>query len=266
MAGQEKFKNHLTIQDQSIMDQTDQFVSPVNLLPALCDIIHEAKEELILACAFPQLHQHVKRALKSKQGCEHLKIIFLYGKYSQGSDFELSKEDLDFLKQLPNIQVIYHSQLHLKFYGNERTALFTSLNLNHTSANNNIEFGVRYSGREHPIILPMKRTIYSILEEGQIIYQSPERKQSNDLSKFGYNERIVEIQKQYANAYARWSDIDNQTLEDLFCQGVSVDELSMIFKRQPSAIRSRIGKLELEEKYFYPGFEVNTGALSGIQV
>ena len=266
MAGQEKFKNHLTIQDQSFMDQTDQFVSPVNLLPELCDIIHEAKEELILACAFPKLHQHVKRALRGKQECQDLKIIFLYGKYSQGSDFELSKEDLDFLKQLPNIQVIYHCQLHLKFYGNERTALFTSLNLNHTSANNNIEFGVRYSGRHHPIVLPMKGNIYSILGEGQIIYQSPKRKQSKDRSTHGYQERIAEIQRQHPNAYARWSDIDNQTLEDLFCQGVSVEDLSMIFKRQPSAIRARIGKLELEEKYFYPGLDVNGSSLSGIQV
>jgi hypothetical protein len=266
VAGQEKFKNHLTIQDQSIMGQADQFVSPVNLLPELCDIIHEAKEELILVCAFPQLHQHVKRALRSKQECQDLKIIFLYGKYSQGSDFELSKEDLDFLKQLPNIQVIYHSQLHLKFYGNECTSLYTSWNLNHTSANNNIETGIRFSGREHSMALSMKAHIYSILEEGKIKFQSSKRKQSNDLSDSGYHERIAEIQRQHPNAYARWSDIDNQTLEDLFCQGVSVEDLSMIFKRQPSAIRARIGKLELEEKYFYPGLDANRSSFSGVQV
>jgi hypothetical protein len=248
------------------MDQTDQFVSPVNLLPELCEIINEAKEELILACAFPQLHQHVKRALRAKMDCRHLKIIFLYGKYSQGSEFELSKEDLEFLKQFPNIQVIYHSQLHLKFYGNERTSLFTSLNLNHTSSNNNIEMGVKFSGRQHPLVLPMKATIHSILEEGQIIFQSSERKQSIDLSTNGYYERIAEIQKQHPNAYARWSDIDDQTLEELFCWGVSVEGLAQIFKRQPSAIRARIGKLELEEKYHYSGLTINTSALSGIHV
>jgi len=266
VAGQENFKNLLTIQHQPIMNQMDQFISPVNLLPELCDIIHEAKEELILACAFPQLHQHVKRALKSKLGCEQLKIIFLYGKYSHGSEFELNQEDLEFLKQFPNMQVIYHSQLHLKFYGNESTALYTSLNLNHTSSNNNIETGVRFSGREHSIALSMKKHIYSILEEGKIKFQSSKRKQRKDLSANGYHDRIAEIQRQHPNAYARWSEMDDQTLEELFFTGVSADELSMIFKRQPSAIRSRIGKLELEEKYFYPGFEVNTSALSGIQV
>jgi hypothetical protein len=248
------------------MDQTNQCVSSVNLLPELCKIISEAEEELILACAFPQLHQHVKRALRGKIDSRDLKIIFLYGKFSNRSEFELSPEDLEFLKQFPNIQVIYHSQLHLKFYGNEGTALFTSLNLNHTSSNNNIEMGVKFSGRQHPMVLPMKATIYSILEEGQIIFQSSESKQSKDRSTYGYHERISEIQKQHPNAYARWSDIDDQTLEELFCSGVSVEGLAQIFKRQPSAIRARIGKLELEEKYLYPGLTINTSSLTGIHV
>ncbi len=113
--------------------------------------------------------------------------------------------------------------------------------------------------------LSMKAHIYSILEEGKIKFQSSKRKQSNDLSDSGYHERIAEIQRQHPNAYARWSDIDNQTLEDLFCQGVSVEDLSMIFKRQPSAIRARIGKLELVDKYFYCGLNASTSALSGIQ-
>ena len=38
-------------------------------------------------------------------------------------------------------------------------------------------------------------------------------------------------------------------LESLWCEGKSIAELSDIFQRNPGAIESRIGKLELTEKY-----------------
>lgn len=53
----------------------------------------------------------------------------------------------------------------------------------------------------------------------------------------------------HQNAYKPWSQEDDQTLEELWCEKKSISELSDIFKRKKSAIESHIVKLELEEKY-----------------
>lgn len=58
-----------------------------------------------------------------------------------------------------------------------------------------------------------------------------------------------EKQLLHANAYESWSKSDDEKLELLFCGGKSIKELSEIFGRNNGAIRSRIKKLELKEKY-----------------
>ncbi len=55
--------------------------------------------------------------------------------------------------------------------------------------------------------------------------------------------------KTHRNAYQPWTDEDDNRLELLYCQGKSVADLSKEFRRNNGAIRSRIKKLELNEKY-----------------
>ena len=57
------------------------------------------------------------------------------------------------------------------------------------------------------------------------------------------------IRADYPQAYLPWSAEDDEKLEVLYCEGKTVKELVAIFERQPGAIRSRIKKLELREKY-----------------
>ncbi len=51
------------------------------------------------------------------------------------------------------------------------------------------------------------------------------------------------------NAYEKWTTESDETLERLYCEGKTISELSKIFGRNNGAIRSRIKKLELKEKY-----------------
>lgn len=53
----------------------------------------------------------------------------------------------------------------------------------------------------------------------------------------------------YPNYLKPWKQDDDERLERLWCEGVNISNLAKIFKRNPGAIRSRIDKLELEEKY-----------------
>ncbi len=57
------------------------------------------------------------------------------------------------------------------------------------------------------------------------------------------------IKYTYPNAYEKWTEEDDNKLELLYCEGSSVKELCKIFGRNNGAIRARIKKLELEDKY-----------------
>ncbi|MEU1672277.1 hypothetical protein ABZ752_09615 [Streptomyces roseifaciens] len=58
---------------------------------------------------------------------------------------------------------------------------------------------------------------------------------------------VEEIRKQYANAYQRWSPEDEELLLERHAAGDSIEALAERFARQPSAIRSRLDKLGVEE-------------------
>lgn len=58
-----------------------------------------------------------------------------------------------------------------------------------------------------------------------------------------------EIRQKYPQAYSPWTAADDSKLEQLYCEGKKVDELSPIFGRNQGAIQSRIKKRELKSKY-----------------
>ncbi|SFU42085.1 Protein of unknown function [Pustulibacterium marinum] len=60
---------------------------------------------------------------------------------------------------------------------------------------------------------------------------------------------VDEKRKTHPNAYRPWTHEDDNRLELLYCEGKSTIELSQLFGRNKGAIRSRIKKLELKEKY-----------------
>ena len=70
---------------------------------------------------------------------------------------------------------------------------------------------------------------------------------SEDSNRSNYPSRLQQIRGKYPKAYTLWSKEDDDLLEKYFKEGKKARELSDIFERQPSAIRSRLIKLELIE-------------------
>jgi len=60
---------------------------------------------------------------------------------------------------------------------------------------------------------------------------------------------VFACQQEYPNAYTPWTEEDDLTLTQMWCEGATTKELAAHFQRKPSAITSRIKKLELVEKY-----------------
>jgi len=70
-------------------------------------------------------------------------------------------------------------------------------------------------------------------------------KMRNEEKSYSVNEKS----KTHRKAYQPWTAEDDSRLELLYCEGKSLPELSELFGRNNGSIRSRIKKLELNEKY-----------------
>jgi len=79
----------------------------------------------------------------------------------------------------------------------------------------------------------------ALIEEADILYER-EIEKAYDIEK---------IRKTHKKAYEPWTSEADEKLELLFCEGKKIKEMSEIFGRNEGAIRSRIKKLELKEKY-----------------
>lgn len=60
-----------------------------------------------------------------------------------------------------------------------------------------------------------------------------------------YQERLDEIQQLHPRAYEKWADEEDACLTQLFRAGKTVQQIAETLQRQPSAIRSRLKKLDL---------------------
>jgi hypothetical protein len=60
-----------------------------------------------------------------------------------------------------------------------------------------------------------------------------------------YDDRMAEIKQTHAKAYQPWTPEDDVRLANSYRAGTTVEALAQQFQRQPSAIRSRLAKLNL---------------------
>jgi hypothetical protein len=63
------------------------------------------------------------------------------------------------------------------------------------------------------------------------------------------NERMAEIRTRYPRAYERWTEDEDDLLNQKFAGKATIQELSEFFQRQPGAIRSRLRKLGFASKH-----------------
>ena len=225
----------------------DKIITGIHLPSELCSLIEKAEEKIYIICPFIELHHHFKRALKKHVANDQIQIVVLFGKFTNNTHYKLIEEDSEFLKSFPNIRILYHSRLHAKFYANEKTALVTSLNMNHSSHNNNLEYGISIDIESSPLARDLFSFIDEIISESELVFEK--KPAEKILANSNVLPKITAFRESFPKAYERWTPADDEKLEKLFCEKKSIDEIARVFQRQTSAIRARINKLELYEKY-----------------
>jgi hypothetical protein len=119
-----------------------KFLYDSDLNAELEKIIREAEEYILLISPYIKLHPRIKSLLESKKSTPGICLIIVFGKNEDSVDKSMSKEEFDFFKSFPNIEIRHESRLHAKYFASEKGALLTSMNLYEFSQNNNIEFGI----------------------------------------------------------------------------------------------------------------------------
>jgi len=122
--------------------QMSQFKYGHDLNASVEKIMRDAEKWLILVSPFIKLNHRYTDELKALKTRPKCRILICFGKSDGQYHKSFDTEALVFLKEMPNIKIVYDERLHAKFYANESRSLLTSMNLYDFSQDNNIEVGV----------------------------------------------------------------------------------------------------------------------------
>ncbi|MCR9081183.1 MAG: phospholipase D family protein [Cyclobacteriaceae bacterium] len=119
-----------------------KFLTGEDLENAICDVIRNAKQSLIIVSPYIKLDDYFKEIFQNKMKDYRLHFLLIFGKNENEYGKSLSFSDFEFFKNFPNVSIIYLKNLHGKYYGNEFGGILTSINMYDYSFKNNVEFGV----------------------------------------------------------------------------------------------------------------------------
>ena len=119
------------------------FLTGKELSEEIYDTIFYTEKYILVLSPFIQLDEYFKNEVfKTHLNNSQVHIIIGFGKNEKNVSRSFKLQDIEFFTQFPNITIVYIPNLHAKYYGNEKKAIITSMNLIDYSFKNNIEFGV----------------------------------------------------------------------------------------------------------------------------
>ena len=152
-----------------------------------------------------------------------MEILIVFGKNEDNVSKSLSKDDLEFLKRFPNIEIRYNKRLHAKYYSNENSAIITSMNLHTFSQNNNIEVGIVFSSFDIDILtekltkLPFNKDSFDVeaskyfvdvIKQSELIFQ---RKPEFSKGILGFRKKYITSKTIIDNSDKYFSYLTNST-------------------------------------------------------
>jgi hypothetical protein len=216
-----------------------EFVKGNQLNAELEKIFEKAEEQLIIISPFIKIHSRLIDVLKSKKDNHKLKIIVVFGKNEDNLTKSLSKDEFDFLKDFPNIEIKYEPRLHAKYYANESSAMLSSMNLYEYSQNHNIEFGIL-----------TKITLIGELTANLL-------GDKIDIEAFNYFEQVINNSKRLFKRTPIFEDKLMGLTKKFSHSDIEIDELSNVFEGKATPPKtSKSFKINVER---HIGYCIRTG-------
>lgn len=114
-----------------------EFLNTKKIREYIEKIIETAERELVIISPYLQIDEHLIKLLKNADA-RGVETTLVY-KEQKVNDAEKNK-----LKQIDNLNLLHHPNIHCKTYYNERYLIITSMNLFDYSQRNNREMGVLF--------------------------------------------------------------------------------------------------------------------------
>lgn len=189
------------------------FIYGTEISLALEQLIVSAEEYLWFISPYIKLHDRIKTELKKRKDDELLQIVIMFGKNEYNYEKSISSEDINFLKEFPNVLICYEKNLHAKFYACDRFSLITSMNLHEYSQNTNIEVAVVMNPRSNASKIANAVVSSEDLEESSKDYFSEIIDNSDVLFRKTpqYESSFLGLSKKYTH-----SEIEVDKLSDFF--------------------------------------------------
>ncbi len=220
------------------------------------NIINEANKELLLVSPFIRFHHRFKQCLLAKQKKDRLNIKVVFGKNEENPSKSISKEEVSFLSQLPNIEIRYESRLHAKFYANEKRVLITSMNLYDYSQDNNVEAGILVSANFFDHVLKLLKVRENNVENEARRYFDKVFSTSESILK-----KIPEYEKSMMGILNKCvgTKVVKDRVDDFFRQqNKGFEEANSVFKIRKTGYCIRTGieiPFNIEKPMSYPAYQ-----------
>lgn len=130
----------------------------------ILDLFTHAKSRLLIISPYLSIYPNLRKTIEDadKRG---VNIVVIYRKVDEKSDV------IEWLSALKHIYIGYSENLHAKYYGEDRVALISSMNLYQYSQVNNEELGMIFDDkRDHEAFFNMFFFIQKIIEHSNILY------------------------------------------------------------------------------------------------
>ncbi len=228
------------------------FLTATQTSAAIERIITSAEKEVIIISAYvyPKLI-HMERLMEASG--RGVRVVLVFGK--KALDHRVERE----LLKIPTLVLYYMQQLHAKCYLNEREAAITSMNLLNSPKAENREMGVLLDGRgDRQAYHDAVSEVRSIVRAATLLHGAPTPTASlSDATLSGWqrrlarlhyqspdlvvDEKIRELRNEHPRAYFSWTPEEEEIFNEMMAAHLSVEEISMLLKRQPRAIKGRFG-------------------------
>ncbi|MDE5421533.1 phospholipase D family protein [Ancylomarina sp. DW003] len=182
-----------------------EFLTGKELENDIYDTIFYTEKYLLVLSPFIQLDEYFKNEVfKTHLNNAQVHVIIGFGKNEQNISRSFKKQDIEYFTQFPNITIVYIPNLHAKYYGNEKKAIVTSMNLIDYSFINNIEFGVsavkKTVGTNRFFVDSQNKCFKIVEEEGYTIFVKRPK----------FKKRLLGLGKDYVG-----SDVELDIIEDI---------------------------------------------------
>ena len=238
-----------------------KFVTGTELTISIENVFRNATNHLYLFAPCMHLPDRLRAELQRKKTQDDLQVIIVFGKTDDDIRNSISPDDVGFLKGFPSIVISYAEHMNARYYANENSAVFTSLNLVDISQTSKLDAGVVLS--EKGMLKQIAGSLTSTITEteksswvvaNEFFMEALEKSKELYRNTPQYEKGFLNLSKKYSRSIVETNIID----EFIVSHTPKPTEIIQVEIKQEEKIIAPVIPVKMEDP-FKPGYCIRTG-------